>query len=221
MNCPYLGIWKTRKTISLCLADIFTNSNLISYFVDDTILSLLNVFVDISIPVFWIGKTERRGTFIMDGRTRAEHSLIIQAKCRLHFPRFSADRIDKWFDRMHGIDFRLYLNDGLNRIDTRHQQPSFNLYSKGRAFYFALSCTFDTSTNNNNISLSLRNCQGDASESALLKAVEIAWKDEKTDTEEVRRKHKKMIEIPFNSTNKYQVSSSWRPCGIDVTFTHF
>ena len=162
----------------------------------------------------------------MDGRTRAEHSLIIQAKCRLHFPRFSADRIDKWFDRFNwSIECmepicRLYLSDGLDRIDTRHRQPSFNLYSKSLAFYFALSCTFDTSTNNNNISLSLRNCQGDASESALLKAVEIAWKDEKTDTEEVRRKHKKMIEIPFNSTNKYQVSSSWRPCGIDVTFTH-
>lgn len=51
-----------------------------------------------------------------------------------------------------------------------------------------------------------KDCQGDASESALLKAVEIAWRDEKTTTEEVRRKHKKVIEIPFNSTNKYQVS---------------
>ncbi|KAL5271530.1 hypothetical protein ACHWQZ_G001971 [Mnemiopsis leidyi] len=51
-----------------------------------------------------------------------------------------------------------------------------------------------------------KNCQGDASESALLKAVEIAWQDEGTNTEEVRKKHKKVIEIPFNSTNKYQVS---------------
>merc|ERR1740124_1124842 len=52
----------------------------------------------------------------------------------------------------------------------------------------------------------LRDCQGDASESALLKAVEIAWVDEKTSTANVRSKHKKVIEIPFNSTNKYQVS---------------
>jgi len=51
-----------------------------------------------------------------------------------------------------------------------------------------------------------RDCQGDASESALVKAAEIVWKDEKTTTEEVRNKHKKVIEIPFNSTNKYQVS---------------
>ena len=50
-----------------------------------------------------------------------------------------------------------------------------------------------------------RDCQGDASESALLKAVEIAWADEGTTTVDVRKKHKKVIEIPFNSTNKYQV----------------
>jgi len=51
-----------------------------------------------------------------------------------------------------------------------------------------------------------KNCQGDASESALLKACEIVWKDENTSTDEVRKNHKKVIEIPFNSTNKYQVS---------------
>jgi len=51
-----------------------------------------------------------------------------------------------------------------------------------------------------------RNCQGDASESALLKAVELCWADNGTSTEEVRKEHKKVVEIPFNSTNKYQVS---------------
>ena len=50
-----------------------------------------------------------------------------------------------------------------------------------------------------------RDCQGDASESALLKAVEIVWVDEGTTTKDVRKNHKKVIEIPFNSTNKYQV----------------
>merc|ERR1740124_1793303 len=43
----------------------------------------------------------------------------------------------------------------------------------------------------------LRDCQGDASESALLKAVEIAWVDEKTSTANVRSKHKKGISITF------------------------
>jgi len=52
----------------------------------------------------------------------------------------------------------------------------------------------------------MKNCQGDASESALLKAVEICWKEEGTDTDTVRKQHTKVIEIPFNSTNKYQVS---------------
>jgi len=59
----------------------------------------------------------------------------------------------------------------------------------------------------------MKNCQGDASESALLKAVEIAWNDAGTNTKDVREKHKKVIEIPFNSTNKYQVSVHEMPAG--------
>lgn len=51
-----------------------------------------------------------------------------------------------------------------------------------------------------------KDCKGDASESALLKAVELTWKDAGTDTGKVREEHKKVADIPFNSTNKYQVS---------------
>ena len=43
---------------------------------------------------------------------------------------------------------------------------------------------------------------GDASESALLKCVELAVGD----VESQRKKNAKVAEIPFNSTNKYQVS---------------
>lgn len=43
---------------------------------------------------------------------------------------------------------------------------------------------------------------GDASESALLKCVELSIGK----VTEFRGKHKKVCEIPFNSTNKYQVS---------------
>ena len=50
-----------------------------------------------------------------------------------------------------------------------------------------------------------RDCKGDASESALLKCVELVWKDGDTTAEKVRLEHEKVIEIPFNSTNKYQV----------------
>nr|AEH68836.1 putative Na+/K+-ATPase alpha subunit [Pareledone sp. GG-2011] len=47
-----------------------------------------------------------------------------------------------------------------------------------------------------------RDCNGDASESALLKCVELSIGG----VPEYRRRNKKIVEIPFNSTNKYQVS---------------
>jgi len=46
-----------------------------------------------------------------------------------------------------------------------------------------------------------RNCIGDASESALLKCVEMSIGN----VVSYRSKNKKVCEIPFNSTNKYQV----------------
>ena len=47
-----------------------------------------------------------------------------------------------------------------------------------------------------------RECNGDASESALLKCVELSIGH----VTDFRKKNKKACEIPFNSTNKYQVS---------------
>lgn len=52
------------------------------------------------------------------------------------------------------------------------------------------------------ISASFRECAGDASESALLKYVELAIGN----VIQYRKRHPKVCEIPFNSTNKYQVS---------------
>lgn len=46
-----------------------------------------------------------------------------------------------------------------------------------------------------------RECNGDASESALLKCVELSFGG----VTDYRRKNPKVAEIPFNSTNKYQV----------------
>ena len=46
-----------------------------------------------------------------------------------------------------------------------------------------------------------RECNGDASESALLKCVELSMGH----VTEYRARNKKISEIPFNSTNKYQV----------------
>lgn len=46
-----------------------------------------------------------------------------------------------------------------------------------------------------------RDVAGDASESALLKCIELSFGSVRT----MRDKNKKVAEIPFNSTNKYQV----------------
>lgn len=52
-----------------------------------------------------------------------------------------------------------------------------------------------------------RDCSGDASESALMKYVELS----EGSVKEMRDKHPKIAEIPFNSTNKYQVSIHENP----------
>lgn len=52
--------------------------------------------------------------------------------------------------------------------------------------------------------LSQRDVAGDASESALLKCIELCCGSVK----EMREKYNKISEIPFNSTNKYQVKLS-------------
>ena len=48
---------------------------------------------------------------------------------------------------------------------------------------------------------SQRAVAGDASESALLKCIEVCCGSVK----EMRERYTKIVEIPFNSTNKYQV----------------
>jgi len=53
-----------------------------------------------------------------------------------------------------------------------------------------------------NVPILKRECNGDASESALLKAVELSIGN----VEKFRAANPKVCEIPFNSTNKYQVS---------------
>uniref|UniRef100_A0A8C5R950 Sodium/potassium-transporting ATPase subunit alpha n=1 Tax=Leptobrachium leishanense TaxID=445787 RepID=A0A8C5R950_9ANUR len=55
---------------------------------------------------------------------------------------------------------------------------------------------------NDNIPILKRDVAGDASESALLKCIELSCGSVK----HMREKNKKVAEIPFNSTNKYQLS---------------
>ena len=55
-----------------------------------------------------------------------------------------------------------------------------------------------------------RECNGDASETALLKCAELSVGK----VSEFRKKHPKLCEIPFNSTNKYQVRMPLSNCYI-------
>ncbi|KAK0042674.1 sodium/potassium-transporting ATPase subunit alpha-2 [Biomphalaria pfeifferi] len=62
-----------------------------------------------------------------------------------------------------------------------------------------------------NIPVFKRECLGDASETAVLKCMEMTYGN----VMEYRKKHRKIVEIPFNSTNKFQVSihENWDPKG--------
>ena len=52
-----------------------------------------------------------------------------------------------------------------------------------------------------------KECNGDASETAILKFIELSVGN----VMDIRAKYKKVAEIPFNSTNKYQVSVHEQP----------
>ena len=62
----------------------------------------------------------------------------------------------------------------------------------------------------NVVNACVRECNGDASESALLKCVELSIGN----VTAFRDYNKKVCEIPFNSTNKYQVT-------VTLTLRHF
>lgn len=91
--------------------------------------------------------------------------------------------------------------------DTSEDQSNAT-YSKDTSDWIALSriamlCNrAEFKAGQDNVPVLKRECNGDASESALLKCVELSIGN----VSEFRRHNKKVVEIPFNSTNKYQVS---------------
>ena len=68
--------------------------------------------------------------------------------------------------------------------------------------FFPCRAEFKQDTTNMGYPVLKREVNGDASEAALLKCTELSLGD----TLAFRGKNKKIAEIPFNSTNKYQVS---------------
>lgn len=101
----------------------------------------------------------------------------------------------------------MWFDGRIMEADT-HEDQSNAPYSKNDPTWAALSrvamlCNrAEFKEDQKSVPILKRECNGDASESALLKCVELSIGN----VTEVRRRNKKIIEIPFNSTNKYQVS---------------
>nr|ABO61333.1 Na+/K+ ATPase alpha subunit [Doryteuthis opalescens] len=101
----------------------------------------------------------------------------------------------------------MWYGGSIVEADTSEDQSNAT-YNKDTADWIALSriamlCNrAEFKAGQDNVPVLKKECNGDASESALLKCVELSIGN----VPEYRRRNKKVVEIPFNSTNKYQVS---------------
>jgi sodium/potassium-transporting ATPase subunit alpha len=104
----------------------------------------------------------------------------------------------------------MWFDNKINDVDTSENQTNSNKMDKTapglRALIrCAMLCNraeFKTDEANLKKAVLLRECNGDASESALLKCAELSFGG----VVDYRSANKKACEVPFNSTNKYQVS---------------
>ncbi|GFN86124.1 sodium/potassium-transporting ATPase subunit alpha, partial [Plakobranchus ocellatus] len=101
----------------------------------------------------------------------------------------------------------MWFDGRIVEADTSEDQSNA-VYSRNDPSWMALArigmlCNrAEFKANQENVPVLKRECNGDASESALLKCVELSVGN----VTEFRRRNKKIVEIPFNSSNKYQVS---------------
>ncbi|XP_047697016.1 sodium/potassium-transporting ATPase subunit alpha-4 isoform X4 [Prionailurus viverrinus] len=100
----------------------------------------------------------------------------------------------------------MWFDETIYEADTSEEQTG-KTFAKGSATWFVLAriaglCNrADFKANQETLPIVKRATTGDASESALLKFIEHSYSSVK----EMREKNPKVAEIPFNSTNKYQV----------------
>uniref|UniRef100_A0A286XER2 Sodium/potassium-transporting ATPase subunit alpha n=1 Tax=Cavia porcellus TaxID=10141 RepID=A0A286XER2_CAVPO len=100
----------------------------------------------------------------------------------------------------------LWFDGTVHNADTREEKTE--RFSRRSETWFILAqiaglCNrADFKAEQENLPIAKRETTGDASESALLKFVEQSFRSVK----EMREKNPKVAEIPFNSTNKYQMS---------------
>jgi len=104
----------------------------------------------------------------------------------------------------------MWMDDSIEEADTTESQTaatSFNKNGSGWKTLERVACLcnrseFKTDAENMKKPVLQREVNGDASEAAILKCTELSTGDVMA----YRKKNKKVCEIPFNSTNKYQVS---------------
>nr|1MO7_A Chain A, Sodium/Potassium-transporting ATPase alpha-1 chain [Rattus norvegicus]1MO8_A Chain A, Sodium/Potassium-Transporting ATPase alpha-1 [Rattus norvegicus] len=106
----------------------------------------------------------------------------------------------------------MWFDNQIHEADTTENQSGVS-FDKTSATWFALSriaglCNRAVfQANQENLPILKRAVAGDASESALLKCIEVCCGS----VMEMREKYTKIVEIPFNSTNKYQLSIHKNP----------
>merc|ERR1712193_167041 len=101
----------------------------------------------------------------------------------------------------------MWFDNTIIEADTTEDQSGI-AHDKGSSTWLGLSrigalCNrAEFKGNQEDVAILKRECNGDASETAILKFCELAVGD----VAGMRTRNKKIMEIPFNSTNKYQVS---------------
>ncbi|KRY49843.1 Sodium/potassium-transporting ATPase subunit alpha, partial [Trichinella britovi] len=101
----------------------------------------------------------------------------------------------------------MWYDDNIVEADTSEHQSNKATFASSSTFdaltHIAALCNkAEFKPGQEDVPIVKRECTGDASESALLKCMEITVGD----VAGWRKRFKKVCEIPFNSTNKYQVS---------------
>lgn len=103
----------------------------------------------------------------------------------------------------------MWYDDRIQNVATGEDQTEKNAFAESPVLSALSRCAilcnraeFKNDPDNLRKPILQRDCNGDASESAILKCCELSFGS----NAEARRRNPKVCEIPFNSTNKYQVS---------------
>eukprot|EP00457_Paulinella_chromatophora_P000842 gb/GEZN01000842.1/.p1 GENE.gb/GEZN01000842.1/~~gb/GEZN01000842.1/.p1 ORF type:complete len:1094 (+),score=168.27 gb/GEZN01000842.1/:116-3283(+) len=108
------------------------------------------------------------------------------------------------------LDNQILLPEGTGQGSVNHMSASFNRMFMVVALcnnaFFLSGYNEQLQMNNEDLPIQQRRCKGDASETALLKFCEKVMEKKTSTTMDVRKNNNKLSEIPFNSTNKFQLS---------------